>query len=139
MTSFSIFLLFLCATHLKPGFSLKVISTLQDQILPEKYGFAEILNSSLKAYDRFSVCGRFLTHQFRSHPDTFKFQTILSAGSHYLLASFSALSCDHLYPGCLRMMKSQLGKDWKYKNIVGYVNLGRSDDYSFFPSWRPAR
>ena len=115
MSAFSILLLSLCANHLRSGFSLRIISTNPEQILPDKSGYAEILNSSLKAYNSFSVCGRFLTYQFRSHPDIFTYQTFLSASSHFLLASFSALPCDHLWPGCLRLMRSVLGKFWKYK------------------------
>ena len=49
---------------------LRVLSTNKDRVLPEKYGFVEIVNSSLKHYAQFSLCGRFQTYQFISYPDT---------------------------------------------------------------------
>ena len=106
-------------------------------MLPEKKGYAEILNSSLKSYDSFSVCGRFLTYQFMSHPDTFPWQAVISSGSHFMLSAFTVLSCEHINPGCDRLMRSVAENEWRHKNVIGYTNLGRSDQYIILPSWRP--
>ena len=63
---------------------IKVIATDKKQRLPPKNGYVEILNSSLSDYETFSLCGRFLTYQFTSHPDTQTFQILLSMGQYYL-------------------------------------------------------
>ena len=43
---------------------LRVLSTNKERVLPEKYGYVEIVDSSLKHFDQFSLCGRFQTYQF---------------------------------------------------------------------------
>ena len=55
--------LLLVTTLLGLGVAIRVISTDEDKIQPRD-GFAEILNSSLKDLDEFTLCGRFLTYQF---------------------------------------------------------------------------
>ena len=116
---------------------LKVISTDQQKILPEKNGFVEILNSSLKAYDTFSLCGRFLTYQFTSHDDAMSYHVVASIGSHFLVSGYIILPCDHVRPGCTKLSKRIIRTDWHYKKVVGYSNLGAADQWETFSGWEP--
>ena len=121
------------------GHSIKMITTNQDRVLPQKGGYAQLLNSSLKAYDSVSVCGRFVTYQFTVHPDTVTHQVLLSAGKHYLLSGYVALPCGHVEPGCTQYNKDRLGTGWKYKRVLGFSNLGKSNSFSYYPVWEPGQ
>ena len=50
-------------------------------------GQGEMLDSSLKEYEEFSLCARFMTHQFRG--DTEPLSAVLSLGSNVLLGKVS--------------------------------------------------
>ena len=83
-------------------------------MLPEKEGYAEMLNSSLKSHDSFSVCGRFLTYQFMPLMDNMApYQAVITSGTHFLLSAYTVLSCEHVRPGCDLLTRSLLGKDWR--------------------------
>ena len=95
--------LMLMSTILLPRLSLvlstkvKVISTDAGASLPAKDGRAEIMNSSLGKYPGVTLCARFLTHHFSTHPDGEPSQTLISYGYNALLTSFVARPCDLLY------------------------------------------
>ena len=119
--------------------SIKVISTDKEKTLPEKEGYAEILNSSLREHSCFSLCGRFLTHQFTTHPDIKPYQVVVSIGKHYLLSGYTALPCDHIEPGCTRYNKDRARNAWKYKAVLGYSNHGDGNSFTYFPPWQPGQ
>ena len=73
---------------------VKVISTDAAASLPAKDGRAEILNSSLVKYPELTLCARFLTHHFSTHPDEAPFQSLLSYGDNDILSSFVARPCE---------------------------------------------
>ena len=75
--------------HCGPG--IKVIYSHQEK--PQPDGFAEILNSSLTKYPEFSLCGRFLSHDFSTEQTTW--QTVISVGKRAIVASHAVLPCDH--------------------------------------------
>ena len=76
---------------------MKVISTDAGSSLPAKDGQAEMLNSSLVKYSEVSLCARFLTHHFSTHPLGWPSQSLISYGSNDLLSSFVARPCDQYY------------------------------------------
>ena len=121
------------------GQSIEMITTDPGRMLPDKGGYVELLNSSLKAHDSVTVCGRFVTHQFTVHPDTLTHQVLLSVGKHYTISSYVALPCGHVEPGCTKYNKDRVGKDWKYKKVLGYSNLGTSTSFSYYSAWQPAQ
>ena len=123
----------------EPSCSIVVISTDKKNTLPEKGGFAEVLDSSLKDSDSFSLCWRFLTYQFTTHPELKSYQVILSIGKHYLLSGYVALPCDHIEPGCTQYNKDRAGNDWKYKTVLGYSNHGDGNSFTYFPPWQPGQ
>ena len=76
---------------------MKVISTDAGASLPAKDGRAEILNSSLVKYPEMTLCARFLTHSFSTHPDGEPRQTLISYGDNNFLRSGVARPCDKYY------------------------------------------
>ena len=118
-------------TALGLGMALRVISTVEDKIQPRN-GSAEILNSSLKDFEEFTWCGRFLTYQFTVPYVTW--QVLLSIEGQTLLGSLVAVPCDHLRPSCTILHKSLIGDVWKHKKVFGYSFIG---DWQIFPSWKP--
>ena len=85
--------------HLSAGLStkMKVISTDAGASLPAKDGRAELLNSSLVKYPELTICARFLTHHFSTHPDGEPSQTLISYGQIDFLSSLVARPCDDYY------------------------------------------
>ena len=118
------------------GQSIEMITTDPGRKLPDKGGYVELLNSSLKAYDSVTVCGRFVTHQFTVHPDTLTHQVLISVGKHYLLSGYVALPCGHVEPGCTKYNKDRV-RNWKYKKVLGYSNLGKTNSFSYYSGWQP--
>ena len=92
---------------LASSLGLKVLSTDQDKARPDIDGYVEILNSSLKGYDEFTLCGRFLVYHFPRNPGQMDYQLILSVGKRYLLSSYGASPCEDLYPGCTDYFKAR--------------------------------
>ena len=91
MKSFSqTFLLFLSDVL---GKKMKVISTDPGASLPAKEGRAELVNSSLVKYSEVTICARFLTHHFSTHPDGGPYQTLISYGRDDLL-NFKSVKSD---------------------------------------------
>ena len=129
----------LLIVSLELGHGIKMITTDRDKLLPEKQGYIEVLNSSLKALDSFTMCGRFMTWQFTVHPDLLTNQVLVSVNKHYLLSGYIALPCGHVEPGCTRYNKDRVGTDWKYKKVLGYSNMGESNSFSYFPVWQPGQ
>ena len=76
---------------------MKMISTDAGASLPAKDGGAEILNSSLVKYSELTLCARFLTHSFSTHPDGEPIQTLISYGDNNFLRSGVATPCDKYY------------------------------------------
>ena len=91
--------LYFLTRHLSVAFSMmmKVISTDGEASLPATDGRAEILNSSLVQYPEVTLCARFLTHHFSTHPDGEPTQTLISYGYNNLLSSLVARPCDQYY------------------------------------------
>lgn len=116
---------------------LKVVSTDQDQARPDIDGYVEIINSSLKGYDEFTLCGRFLVYYFPRIPGEEEYQIILSVGKRFLLSSYGASPCEDLYPGCTDYKKFRLGAAWRHKKVFGFSNFGSASSFSYFPSWQP--
>ena len=76
---------------------MKVISTDAGALLPAKDGRAELLNSSLVNYSEVTLCGRFLTHHFSTHPDSMPVQIIFSYGDNALLRSYITKPCEQFF------------------------------------------
>ena len=110
---------------------LRIISTTDDWAL--KKGYVEVLDSSLKDYEEFTLCGRFQTYQFRSAPED-ENQMIISIENYYMLGSYIALPCGDI---CTGYYKAKVGSDWKYKKVFGFSEFCSEDFYSYFPSWLP--
>ena len=83
---------------------VKVISTDAEASLPAKDGRAEILNSSLVKYPELTLCARFLTHHFSTHPDGYSSMAIISYGYSTFLHSSVARPCDQYFQAdsCIR-------------------------------------
>ena len=79
------------------GKKMKVISTDAGALLPAKDGRAELLNSSLVNYSEVTLCGRFLTHHFSTHPDSMPVQIIFSYGDNALLRSYITKPCEQFF------------------------------------------
>ena len=79
------------------GTEMKVISTDGGASLPAKEGRAEMLNSSLGKYPEVTLCARFLTHHFSTHPDGEPIQTLISYGKNDFLSSLVARPCDQYW------------------------------------------
>ena len=132
--------LMLMSTTLSVGLSMKmkVISTDAGASLPAKDGQAEILNSSLVKYPEVTLCARFLTHHFSTHPDKSPFQTIISYGRDSLLCSYVGKSCDQYYQGCTENYKEKLeGQQWIRGKVFGELYLS-GNNYYFYPVWGPS-
>ena len=72
--------------------SMKVLTTVRGQTLHAPAS-AEMTNSSVKTYDEFTLCGRFVTFQFWTRPGH-SFQSIISLkGSHLLGKLMLILIC----------------------------------------------
>ena len=101
-------LLMSTALSLALGMKMKVISTDAGASLPANNGRAEILNSSLVKYSEVTLCARFLTHHFSTHPDGEPSQTLISYGYNDLLSSLVARPCDQYYYQAGRLLHSAL-------------------------------
>ena len=122
----------LVTTLLSLGVAIRVISTGEGKIQPRD-GFAEILNSSLKDLDEFTLCGRFLTYQFTM--PYVPWQVLLSIEGKTLLCGLVAVPCDHLWPTCTLLHRELIGDHWKYKKVFGCSSVGPS--FPTFQSWQP--
>ena len=96
--------------------------------------YVEVLNSSLKDYEEFTLCGRFQTYQFRADVEEDEFQSIISVEDYYMLGSYIALPCGEI---CTGSHQAMVGSGWKYKKVFGFSEFGSDDSYSYFPSWLP--
>ena len=118
---------------------MKVISTDAGALLPAKDGGAEILNSSLKKYSELTLCARFLTHHFSTHPDGGPYQTLISYGKDDLLSSYTATYCDGFFEGCTQKYKERFSKfphlQWLGGKVFGYLF---DSDNTYYAVWWPA-
>ena len=107
--------MFLCPRFYLPFFHLllilcnssegiKVISTNPEVFLPDKFGQATILNSSLQDLTEWSLCARFKTFHFSSYGDNTPFQTVIATGGLWILAGFAVLPCDRNQQGETKLM-----------------------------------
>ena len=71
-----------------------MISTDAGASLPAKDGRVEVVNSSLGKYSEVTVCARFLTHHFSTHPDSGPEQIVIFYGDYGLLRSYITRPCD---------------------------------------------
>ena len=137
MKSFSqTFLLFLSDVL---GKKVKVISTDAGVSLPAKEGRAELVNSSLVNYSEVTLCARFLTHHFSTHPDGGQYQTLISYGRDDLLSSYTATSCDEFFIGCTQKYKERFSKfhhiQWVEGKVFGYLFDSHN---TYYAVWWPA-
>ena len=115
---------------------MKVISTDGGASLPAKEGRAEILNSSLGKYPEVTLCARFLTHHFTTHPDRYPKQSLISYGTDLLLASYVARTCEKKYEGCTEYLKDKVEtQQWIRGQVFGSMFVP-GNDY-FYPVWWP--
>ena len=121
------------------GKMMKVISTDAGALQPRKPGQAEILDSSLVNYSSVTVCARFLTHHFSTHPEDWPTQSLISYGLDDLLASYLAMPCDQSYAGCTQQYKDIFSENqlpWISGKVFGYLLI--SNNHHFYPAWWPA-
>ena len=76
---------------------IKVISSDPEAFLPDKFGQAIILNSSLQDLSEWTLCARFKMFNFASHEDTTPFQSVIASGGLWILSGFAALPCDGVH------------------------------------------
>ena len=117
---------------------MKVISTDAGASLPANNGRAEILNSSLVKYSDVTLCARFLTHHFSTHPDNSPLQTLISYGNADLLSSYVARPCDQKYQGCTEYYRDRLEtQQWIRGKVFGSSYLSGSGNHYIYPVWGP--
>ena len=131
--------------YLLPNLSLavskkmKVISTDAGSSLLRREGQAEILNSSLVKYPEVTLCARFLTHHFSTHPEGWPTQSLISHGLDDLLGSYRAMPCDQYYTGCTQEYKDIFSENqlpWISGKVFGYLYIANTPH--FYPAWWPA-
>ena len=106
--------------------AIRVLSTDRGQT-EDKRGYAEMYNSSLKEYEEFSLCGRFLTHQFRTQHSR---QIVIAFENIYIIAATIPSS------RYKEKNKEKYGNSWTYKKVFGMTDIGRANSL-YFPSWPP--
>ena len=119
-----------------------MISTDPGASLPAKDGGAELLNSSLGNYSEVTLCARFRSHDFSTHPDGAPYQTLISYGTDDLLSSYTATSCEEFFPGCTQKYKERFSKfphlQWLGGKVFGYLFDSDNTDNTYYTAWWPA-
>ena len=115
---------------------IKVLTTDQDQELPDRFGQAELVNSSLHGLPEISICVRFKTFQFSTYLSPWYSQSVLTYGDTTPLYSYVATDCEEKFPGCTLRYKKWV-KNWAHGRPFGYF-WENSMSYGYYPSWQPA-
>ena len=112
--------------------SVRVVGTDPRKPSPQLEGHAEILNSGLEELEEVTVCARLRTHQFEALSE-YDYQALITLDQFGVAASYTALPCDTVYPGCTEYMRG-LVPGWGHGRT-----FGASSPDQFFPSWPPGK
>ena len=114
---------------------IKVLTTDQDQELPDRFGQAELVNSSLYGLAEISICVRFKTFQFSTYLAPWYSQSVLTYGDTAPLYSYVATDCEEKFPGCTLRYKKWV-ENWAHGRPFGYF-WENSKSNGYYPSWQP--
>ena len=97
-----------------------------------------MVNSSLAKYPEVTLCARFLTYHFSTHPDGWPYLSLISYWKNALLSSYLAKPCEHLFQGCTDIERERIAgqhRQWTEGKVFGSSYI--SGHQYYYPVWLP--